>query len=448
MLSSLQESLLRRTFLDYQSTEEFLDNPLVIDRAEGLFYWDADGMRYFDGIGGIFVAVLGHRHPRVMDAMRRQMERVTFIPPLHATSSVTLEFIERLGEAAPAGMQYVKPFSGGSESIESALKFVRQFHRQTGNPGKYKFVSRYQGYHGGTFGGMAASGTGSRKTPYEPHLTGFLKVFPPTHYKGRFSTWEEANRFAAQSVEDVILHEDPSTVAGVLVEPIGNTGGVITPTEEYFQILRAICDRHNVSLVFDEIITGIGRTGAMFAAQTFGVTPDIICSGKGLSSGAIPLGSMIARTEMAEAFQGPIGSQRNFSHGHTFAGNPLACAAGIAVLKEIEDQDLCAAAWRRGAHLAGRLRELEKTGLVTGLRGRGMLLGMDFTIPGLGRALKKTALRNGLILRIDRDWFAIAPPLIATEADLDEMCALLARSLADAAQLAAEPTSIRGEASA
>ena len=444
MLSPIQEALLRRTFLDYQSTEEFLGNPLVIDRAEGLFYWDANGKRYFDGIGGIFVAALGHRHPRVMDAMRRQMERVTFIPPLHATSIVTLEFIERLGAVAPLGLDYVKPFSGGSESIESALKFVRQYHRQTGNPGKYKFVSRYQGYHGGTFGGMAASGTGARKTPYEPHLTGFLKVFPPTHYTDRFATWEEANRFAAQSVEDVILHEDPSTVAGVLVEPIGNTGGVITPTEEYFQILRTICDRHNVSLIFDEIITGIGRTGAMFAAQAFGVTPDIICSGKGLSSGAIPLGSMIARTEMAEAFRGPIGSQRNFSHGHTFAGNPLACAAGIAVIDEIVEQDLCSVALRRGEYLAGLLRELEKTGLVTGLRGRGMLLGMDFTVPGLGRALKKTALTNGLILRIDPDWFAVAPPLIATEGDLDEMSALLARSLNDAVELAGAPAASRG----
>ena len=147
------------------------------------------------------------------------------------------------------------------------MKFVRQYFKQTGHPGKYKFVSRYHGYHGGTFGAMAASGNGPRKSKFEPQMAGFLKVFPPTHYRDRFS-WDEANRFAAQSVEDVILHEAPDTVAGVIVEPIGNTGGIITPTPEYFRILRDICDRHNVLLIFDEVITGFAKTGSMFAAQT------------------------------------------------------------------------------------------------------------------------------------------------------------------------------------
>src|SRR6187401_1057244 len=140
------------------------------------------------------------------------------------------------------------------------MKFTRQYHKQSGNPGKYKFVSRYQSYHGGTFGGMSASGGGSRKSKFEPQMAGFPKVFPPTHYRDLFATWEEANRFAAQSFEDVIVNEDPDTVAGVIVEPIGNTGGIITPTEEYFRIIREICDRYNVILIFDEVITGFGKT--------------------------------------------------------------------------------------------------------------------------------------------------------------------------------------------
>ena len=169
----------------------------------------------------------------------------------------------------PGNLKFVKPFSGGSEAVEAALKFSRQYFKQSGKPGKYKFISRYYAYHGGTFGGMAASGTGPRKSNFEPHLNGFLKVFPPSFYRDRFSTWEEANRFAARSVEDVIVHEDPDTVAGFLVEPVGNTGGIITPTEEYFQILREICDRYNVLLIFDEVITGFAKTGNMFAAQTY-----------------------------------------------------------------------------------------------------------------------------------------------------------------------------------
>ena len=282
-LNSRQQQLLRRTFIDYYPTAEFLENPLIVDRAEGLYCWDAEGKRYFDAIGGIFVAVLGHRHPRVMEAMRLQMERATFVPPLHSISSVTLDFVERVGEVTPGNLKFVKAFSGGSEAVESAMKFTRQYHKQTGNPGKYKFISRYYGYHGGTFGGMAASGNGSRKSKFEPQMAGFLKVFPPSHYRDRFASWEEANRFAAESVEDVILQEDPDTIAGVIVEPIGNTGGIITPTEEYFRILRRICDQYNVTLIFDEVITGFAKTGRMFAAQTFGVTPDIICTGKGIS---------------------------------------------------------------------------------------------------------------------------------------------------------------------
>jgi adenosylmethionine-8-amino-7-oxononanoate aminotransferase len=431
-LTSRQQQLLRRTFIDYYPTDEFLENPLVIERAEGLYCWDGDGKRYFDAIGGIFVAILGHRHPRVIEAMRRQMEIATFVPPLHSISNVTLDFIERVGEVTPGNLKFVKPFSGGSEAVEAAMKFVRQYHKQSGNPGKYKFVSRYQSYHGGTFGGMGASGNGSRKSKFEPQMAGFLKVFPPTHYRDRFSSWEEANRFAAESVEDVILQEDPDTVAGVIVEPIGNTGGIITPTEEYFRILRQTCDQYNVTLIFDEVITGFAKTGRMFAAQTYGVTPDIICTGKGISGGAIPLGAMIAREDMADAFSGTARSSVNFAHGHTFAGNPLACAVGIAVIDEIVEQDLCSRAELLGEYLVSRLACLKKLGVVREIRGKGILRGVELTNSKIGPVLKKTALRNGIILRIDPSWFAVAPPLIAGEADIDEMCHLIEKSLTDA----------------
>ena len=180
-LTARQEQLLKHTFIDYKATSEFLENPLVIEKAKGLYYWDTAGKRYFDAIGGIFVAILGHGHPRVMEAMRRQMERVTFVPPLHGIADVTLDFVEKVGAVAPGNLKYVKPFSGGSEAVEAAMKFVRQFYKQSGHPGKYKFVSRYFGYHGATFGGMAASGNGLRKSRFEPQMAGFLKVFPPSH---------------------------------------------------------------------------------------------------------------------------------------------------------------------------------------------------------------------------------------------------------------------------
>lgn len=433
-LTDRQKQLLQRTFVDYRPTAEFVDNPLVISHAEGLYCWDTEGQRYFDAIGGIFVAILGHRHPRVMEAMRRQMERLTFVGPMHGISDVTLDFVERLGSVAPENLNFVKALSGGSEAVETALKFVRQYHRQNGAPGKFKFVSRYSSYHGGTFGAMAASGNGSRKSKFDPQLPGFPKVFPPSYYRDTFPTWEEANRFAARCFEDVIIHEDPDTIAAVIVEPIGNTGGIITPTEEYFQILRKICDRYNVVLIFDEVITGFAKTGQMFAAQTYGVTPDILCTGKGISGGAIPLGAMIAREDMAQAFSSSK-KETFFAHGHTYAGNPLACAVGIAVIDEIVEQNLCAKAERLGAYLASRLACLKKTGVVREVRGKGVLRGVELTNPNLGIALKKTALKNGIIMRIDPSWFAVSPPLIAEEPDIDEMCALIEKSLTEAIEL-------------
>ena len=436
-LTERQRRLLNLTFIDYHSTSEFLEQPLVIERAQGLYYWDIEGKRYFDAIGGIFVAVLGHGHPRVMKAMQDQMAKVTFAPPLVSITGKLLDFVEKLGAVAPGNLKFVKPLSGGSEAVECALKFARQYYKQTGRPNKFKFISRYYGYHGGTFGGMAASGNGPRKSKFEPQLNGFLKVFPPSYYRDRFASWEEANRFAAQSVEDVIVHEDPDTVAGVLLEPIGNTGGIITPTDEYFEMLRDICDRYDVLLIFDEVITGIAKTGNMFAAQTFGVTPDIICAGKGISSGAVPLGAMIAREDMAEAFQGTAEQGVHFAHGHTFAGNPLACAVGIAVLDEVIENDLCAKAQRIGEYLRNKLTCLKKYGVVREIRGKGILLGVEFVkdtktmkpFPELGKEFKKATLEHGLIARVDPTWFAVAPPLIAEETDIDEMYSLIDDSL-------------------
>lgn len=441
---SRDRNLLKHTFIDYRQTAEILRQPLIFNRAEGLYYWDVHGRRYFDAIGGIFVAVLGHRHPRVMEALRQQAEKITFAPPLHGIADVTLDFIEKLGSVTPGNLNFIKPFSGGSESIESAMKFARQYFKQTGFPGKHKFISFYHGYHGATFGAMAASGTGKRKSKFDPQMGGFVKVFMPQHYRDMFASFAAASRHAAKVIEDVIEAEDPETVAGVILEPISNTGGIATPTDEFFALLKKSCVKYQVMLIFDEIITGFGRTGNMFAAQTFKVLPDIICAGKGLASGAIPLGAMMARENMADAFFGPADKEIQFAHGHTFAGNPLACAAGIAVIDEIVEKKLAQRAQRLGNYLAVKLEGLKKFGVVREIRGRGMLRGVELVkdtkkmepFNELGIALKKTSLKNGLIMRINPNWFAVAPALIAGEKQIDEMCALIEKSLKEALALA------------
>jgi adenosylmethionine-8-amino-7-oxononanoate aminotransferase len=450
MQPELRNRLLRNTFVDFQQMSAFVEDPLIYSRAEGLYCWDIHGKRYFDAIGGVFVAVLGHRPPAVLEAIRRQMDEITFGAPLHGISETTLRLNEKLGSVTPGDLNYIKSFSGGSESVEAALKFARQYFKQTGCPGKYKVISLYLSYHGATFAAMAATGYGKRKVKFEPQMPGFVKVFSPIQLRDWFPSWEEANRFAANMVEQTIVNENPETVSAVLIEPICNTAGIVAPTAEYLQMVRDACTRHNVLLIFDEVLTGFGRTGDMFAAQTFDVTPDILCSGKGLSGGVIPIGAMIARESLGEAFFGPVEADIQFAHGHTFAGNPLAAAAGIAVIDELTSKGLPAKARSLGARLRTRLEGLKRLGVVREVRGKGLLLGVELVEDAaanrpypegrkLGDALKKTALRNGLIMRIDPDWFAVSPPLIASEADLDELGDLIDKSLREAMDLAAQP---------
>jgi adenosylmethionine-8-amino-7-oxononanoate aminotransferase len=246
--------------------------------------------------------------------------------------------------------------------------------------------------------------------------------------------------------EDVIVSEGPETIAAILIEPICKTGGIVTPTEEYFRIIRDICNRYNVLLIFDEVLTGFAKTGKMFAAQTFGVMPDIISSGKALSSGVMPIGVMAAREDMGEAFYGPMDTGVEFAHGHTFAANPLACAVGMAVIDEIVEKELDKKAQRLGRYLVKRLEGLKKYGVVREVRGKGILQGVELVEDAatmepfpenckLGDALKHTSAKNGLIMRISPDWFAVAPPLIAEESDIEEMCDLIEKSLKDALEI-------------
>ena len=219
----------------------------------------------------------------MIEAIRQQLDSLAFSPPMHGTNPQAVQLANLLAELAPGDLSTVKFQCGGAEVIEAAIKLARQYHKLTGSPGKYKIISRYQSWHGSTLAALSASGLKSRKTVNEPMAPGFLHVFPPTCYRCPFGkTYPDCGITCATIVGDVIEMEDPATVAAILVEPIGHTGGVIDPPEEYLPILREICDRHNILLIFDEIITGIGRTGRMFAAETFGVTPDVLCIAKGL----------------------------------------------------------------------------------------------------------------------------------------------------------------------
>jgi adenosylmethionine-8-amino-7-oxononanoate aminotransferase len=441
---STEERFLRHIFVRDQMAE-WSKSPLVMARADGVFYWDVHGQRYLDALSGIYVVSVGHNNRRVLDALHRQLDTLCFSPPMHGTNPVAVRLANLLAELAPGDLDAVKFQCGGSEVTEAAIKLARQYHRLTGHPGKYKVISRYLSWHGSTLGSLSASGLKGRKTVNEPLAPGFVHVFPPTCYRCPFGkTYPSCEITCATLVGQVVEMEDPETVAAIIVEPIGHTGGIIDPPAEYLPILREICDRYHILLIFDEIITGIGRTGHLFAAETFGVTPDVICTAKGLSGGYAPLSAMICTRRIADAFWGPAATNPGFVEGHTFEGNPLSCAVGIAVLREILERDLCGNARKMGALLrTGFERLAKKHGVIGDIRGKGLLQGVEFVqdpatkkpFPaevGFGVRVGKRALANGLLCRFDPNWLAFGPPLVVTEEQLEEMLAVLDRSLGEA----------------
>lgn len=438
-----ESAFLRHIFVRDQMAE-WSKAPLIMSRADGVHYWDVAGKRYLDALSGIYVVSVGHNNRRVLDAIRKQLDTLCFSPPMHGTNPVAVQLADLLAKLAPGDLDAVKFQCGGSEVTEAAIKLARQYHRLTGNPGKYKIISRYLSWHGSTLGSLSASGLKSRKTVNEPMAPGFLHVFPPTCYRCPFGkSYPTCEITCATLIEQVIEMEDPATIAAIMVEPIGHTGGIIDPPPEYLRILRDIADRHNVLLIFDEIITGVGRTGHLFAAETFGVVPDVLCTAKGLSGGYAPLSAMICTRRIADTFWGPISENPGFVEGHTFEGNPISCAAGIAVMREIIENDLCGNARVQGAVLrAGFERISAKYGIVGDIRGKGLLQGIEFVqdrntkkqfpaTPGFGVMVGRRALANGLLCRFDPHWLAFGPSLISTTEQIEEMLAILDRSIGE-----------------
>ena len=436
----------RHLMLDLQQMKQFFEKPLIIEEAKGVYLTDVDGKRYIDGVSGIYVVNIGHGNEHVIEAIRNQQERVSFVAPLHGVSDTAVRYAEKLTEITPEGMNTFKLLTGGSEATESALKFARQYHRQSGNGGKYKVISNYTAFHGGTMGAMSASGlSGPRKEIFGPFLGGFVHMPPPYCFRCPYGqTNPPCCMLSANTLKYTIEHEGPDSVAAMIVEPISNTGGIIVPPREYFEVIRETCTKYNVLLIFDEIITGMGRTGNWFGAQTFDVTPDLLCIGKGLASGYAPLSAMVARDELHySAFWGEPSANIDFAHGHTFGANPISAAAGMAVIEVMESQNLIAQGQRIGDHIRKRLNEeVAELGVLGEVRGKGALTGIEFvqdmkTMQAFpeerrfGKTLEKRLVDAGLILRCDPHWIGIAPPLIMTIDQADEMLDLFIKCVSE-----------------
>lgn len=320
----------------------------------------------------------------------------------------------------------------------------RQYHRQTGHPRKFKIIARYGGYHGATMGALSASGGWERKSVFEPLVAGFLHVHPPYCYRCPYDkSYPGCGITCARVVERTIQAEDPETVAAVIMEPMSiSAAGFVVPPREFFAQLRDCCDRHGVLLIFDEVITGFGRLGTNFGADYYGVAPDLLCCGKGMSGGYVPLAAVIISERVQSAFLGRGEDRVEFHHGHTFGGNPVACAAGLAAMAQIRDRNLAENSREMGGHLRARLEAMaERFSFIGEVRGDGLLQGMDFVTdrqtrepfpPKVkpGKLLERAAKERGLIMRTGNDFAALAPPLIVNRTDVDEMCDILEASLA------------------
>ncbi|MDP4891329.1 aspartate aminotransferase family protein [Cypionkella sp.] len=419
----------------------------MLDRAEGIYMWDKSGKRYIDGSSGAMVSNIGHSNPKVLAAMRAQMEKSTFGYRLHFQTEASETLAAKVAELAPAAMNKVFFVSGGSEAVESCLKLARQYVLTQGQAQRFKVISRYPSYHGSTLGALAITGYAPMSAPFDPMMQRMPKVPAPRAYLDGLDADDPATGLHyANMLEAKILEEGPETVLAFIVEPVGGAStGALVPPAGYMRRIREICSQYGVLLIHDEVMTGGGRTGRFFGAEHWDVVPDIIAISKGFGGGYVPLGAMIARDDIVEAVMQGGG----FINGFTYAGNPLACAAGCAVLDEIAAQDLTANAARMGEALAMRLRGLmQRYPLIGDVRGKGLLAAFELMadrhtkdpLPAHLNAharLVDIAYDNGLIIYSRRtrggtsgDHFLVCPPMIVTEAQLDDITQRLDQSLA------------------
>ena len=440
--TELKDIAMADSNLFYQSR---LARPMLA-RADGIYIWDTTGKRYVDGSSGAMVSNIGHSNPRVIAAMKAQMDKSTFGYRLHFQNEPAETLARKTAGLMPKGLDRVFFVSGGSEAVESAIKLARQYAVTQGQESRWKVISRFPSYHGGTLGAVALTGYDPLSKPFEPMLRDMPKIAAPLCYLDRDDLNDEARGLKyAELLRDRIIKENPESVLAFIMEPVGgaSTGALVAP-DSYYGRIREICDEFGVLLIHDEVMTGAGRTGKFLASEHWGVTPDIVILSKGFAAGYAPLGAMVAKTSLVDAVLDAGG----FMHGFTYAGNPLACAAGAAVLDELQRQDMIGNAAAMGSVLKGELTVLmQRYPFVGDVRGKGLLLAFELvsdreTMTPLPKGLNAfnrlvdLAHDRGLIIYSRRtrggregDHFLVCPPLIVTRDQVSGIMEILIESL-------------------
>ncbi len=443
--SSLQEMAKRHLWMHFTRMGAYAEAEMpIIVRGEGAYVYDEHGNRYLDALSGLFCSNAGHGRTELGEAAARQVSELDFYVLWSYAHPRAIELATRIAGLAPGDLNRVFFTSGGSEAVESAIKLARAYHQRTGNPRKTKFITREVAYHGTTLGALAATGITELRTDFEPLVPGGHHVPNTNSYHWpaqRHPLW------AAEMIEEKILFEGPDTVAAVILEPLQNAGGCIPPQDGYFQMVREICDRHNVLLVSDEVICAWGRLGHYFGCERYGYQPDMITVAKALTSAVAPMGGLIASDRVAEPF---MHGKETFAHGFTFGGHPVAAAVAMANLDVFEREDLCGHVLRKQGEFRTMLESLVDIPIVGDVRGDGFFHAIELvkdqdSKEGFSDEESETLLRGflsgelyrrGLICRADDRGdpvVQLAPPLICDTEHFEEIESVLRPVLTEAA---------------
>jgi adenosylmethionine-8-amino-7-oxononanoate aminotransferase len=426
---------------DPKATEA--QRPPIITRGDGVHITDLDGHRMIDCQGGLWCVNAGYGRTEIIDAITTQLHELPYYSlfPGSANAPATrlaAKLVELTGQEDMARVLFS---SGGSDSVETALKMARQYWKLAGEPERVKFISLRGGYHGLHFGGMSASGGEAWRRSYEPLVPGFLNVESPNLYRNPFTDDpEELVEICIRLIEREIQFQVPDTVAAVIAEPIQGAGGVNVPPASYWPKLREVCDRYGVLLIADEVITGLGRSGTLFGSRGWGVKPDIMCLAKGVTSGYVPLGATLLNRRVADAWQAE-GPRAVMMHGYTYSGHPVACAAGLAAVDLVINENLAENARVVGDYFLAQLKGLmDKHPVIGDVRGKGLMIAVELVkdrktkepfapTDAYPLEISEMCVAAGVMLRTIVNKFIISPPLIFTKEHADEVVRVLDQAL-------------------
>jgi len=436
--AALTESQLSAHWMPFSGNRQFKKDPRILVEAQGCYYRDRSGRKIFDGLSGLWTCGLGHGRPEIAQAVSKQLTTLDYAPPFQFGQPLSFQLAERITSLMPSGLDHVFFVGSGSEAADTSLKMARAYWRLKGQPGKTRFIGRSKGYHGVNYGGISVGGiVGNRKLYGEGIAADHL---PHTQLASNaFSRGmpESGAHLADELLELIALH-DASNIAAVIVEPFSGSAGVIVPPRGYLQRLRDICTQHNILLIFDEVITAFGRAGAWTGSEAFGVAPDIINFAKQVTNGAIPMGGVVARHEIYQAFMDAGGPEYGieFPHGYTYSAHPVACAAALATLDLLERENAIGRVQDLAPVFESAVHGLKGCKHVSDIRNFGLAAGLTIaSMPGEpARRPFEIAMRcwaKGFYVRFGGDTIQLAPPFIAQRFEIDALVNVLGEALAE-----------------